>query len=323
MKDAKNGVSGKKYSATDPQVQLRMLTENIPHQVKPGWYPFDGQLVAGAAVLRQRAARRPQRLGARRLVQRRRRLPGAGHRRAAAVRRSAPSDAADEVATIRLNLRRVTADKDDRRTLKSAATTPDSAGLKPWREVLQPHDDVATGNFQAREFAADLYKVAPAGEAGKDYADPVEFFAPHLPHRRAARPDRAGGAAAVGRRQRLAGDQPADQLRRRQDPLDARAVAPGCRDTAGRLPAGGPGAARRRGYDELHRRPPGRAGRQPLLADRARPSRTAPQVNTLWGELAWQLGGAEGYAIVADADRTGTNPGKALHDLLGDVLRRR
>ena len=35
-------------------------------------------------------------------------------------------------------------------------------------------------------------------------------------------------------------------------------------------------------------------------------------VHTLWGELAWQLGGAEGYALVADADRTGTSPGAAL-----------
>ena len=39
-------------------------------------------------------------------------------------------------------------------------------------------------------------------------------------------------------------------------------------------------------------------------------------VNTVWGELAWQLGGAEAYAIVANADRDRTPPGKALHDLL-------
>src|SRR4051794_5073504 len=39
-KDAKKGVEGKEYDSNDPQVQLRMLTENIPHQVKPGWYPF-------------------------------------------------------------------------------------------------------------------------------------------------------------------------------------------------------------------------------------------------------------------------------------------
>ena len=40
------------------------------------------------------------------------------------------------------------------------------------------------------------------------------------------------------------------------------------------------------------------------------------EVRTLWGELAWQLGGPEGYAMVADADRTGTSPGVALVELL-------
>ena len=33
-------------------------------------------------------------------------------------------------------------------------------------------------------------------------------------------------------------------------------------------------------------------------------------VKTLWGELAWQLGGAEAYALVKEADENGTAPGK-------------
>ena len=70
----------------------------------------------------------------------------------------------------------MTADKDDKKVLKAAVDNPEAAGLKPWREVLQPHDDVATGNFHASEFAADLYKVATGGEVDADYADPVEFF---------------------------------------------------------------------------------------------------------------------------------------------------
>ncbi len=48
-------------------------------------------------------------------------------------------------------------------------------------------------------------------------------------------------------------------------------------------------------------------------------SKTKPDgtvVRTMWGELAHQLGGAEGYALVAEADRTGTSPGGALTDLL-------
>jgi len=35
-------------------------------------------------------------------------------------------------------------------------------------------------------------------------------------------------------------------------------------------------------------------------------------VRTLWGELAWQLGGEEAFAQLKDADATGTSPGKAV-----------
>ena len=40
-------------------------------------------------------------------------------------------------------------------------------------------------------------------------------------------------------------------------------------------------------------------------------------VRTLWGELAWQLGGSDGFALVKEADATGTSPGKeVLRELL-------
>ena len=50
------------------------------------------------------------------------------------------------------------------------------AGLMPWREVVEPHQDVATGEFQQAEFAADLAKVHN-GSAPSEYRDPKEFFA--------------------------------------------------------------------------------------------------------------------------------------------------
>jgi predicted AAA+ superfamily ATPase len=40
-----------------------------------------------------------------------------------------------------------------------------------------------------------------------------------------------------------------------------------------------------------------------------------PMIKTLWGELAWQLGGAEGYELVRQADETSTNPGDTLTHL--------
>jgi predicted AAA+ superfamily ATPase len=33
-------------------------------------------------------------------------------------------------------------------------------------------------------------------------------------------------------------------------------------------------------------------------------------INTMWGELAWMLGGAEGYGMIAESDLSGSSPGK-------------
>ncbi len=39
--------------------------------------------------------------------------------------------------------------------IEAAAT----GALKPWREVVTPHADVASGRYQQAEFAADLWQV--------------------------------------------------------------------------------------------------------------------------------------------------------------------
>lgn len=48
--------------------------------------------------------------------------------------------------------------------------------LPSWRDVMQPHPDVAEGRYRSAEFAADLAQVA-RGEGAYEYRDPVEFFA--------------------------------------------------------------------------------------------------------------------------------------------------
>ena len=58
------------------------------------------------------------------------------------------------------------------------AQTRDGEGagaLMPWRSVVAPKDDVARGQFKTAEFALDLASVAK-GEAGFEYQDPKEFF---------------------------------------------------------------------------------------------------------------------------------------------------
>ena len=51
-----------------------------------------------------------------------------------------------------------------------------ASGLPSWRDVIEPHPDVAQGRYKNAEFAADLAQVS-RGEGSYEYRDPVEFFA--------------------------------------------------------------------------------------------------------------------------------------------------
>ena len=57
------------------------------------------------------------------------------------------------------------------KAISSAATN----NLKPWREVVSPHKDVASGRYQQADFAADLWQVH-LGQGTDEYRNPVEFF---------------------------------------------------------------------------------------------------------------------------------------------------
>ena len=90
---------------------------------------------------------------------------------------SAPQ--ADEVGKMKMELRRLIFDEQVRgEKRKSAGTAIESqatGNLKPWREVVTPHKDVASGRYQQAEFAADLWQVH-LGEGTDEYKNPVEFF---------------------------------------------------------------------------------------------------------------------------------------------------
>jgi len=83
---------------------------------------------------------------------------------------------ADAVGQSKTELMRLRYKADARKaTAPVTATSGALSGLRPWREVIVPHDDVAQGRYGLAEFAADLHQVA-AGLGGAEYADPVEFF---------------------------------------------------------------------------------------------------------------------------------------------------
>jgi predicted AAA+ superfamily ATPase len=286
----------------DPSIHLKFLAQDYTNRYKRGWRPLRGVLNRTHedwAHLQSfgdddayRALDTAERL----------------------MRAIAAPDAADEIARTRLNLRRVTADKADKKSLQEAVVKADSTGLRPWREVLRPHDDVATGNFHASEFAADLFKVATGTEVDDDYADPTEFF------RRTYLTE--GLQDLIGRAvRRLSGDANAAPVINLQtnfgggkthSMLALWHVAAGLE--LGKFPQATQELLQRNGYAATAAKRVALVGNHISPAGDRKPDGT--QVNTLWGELAWQLGGAEAYALVARADQDRTPPGRALHDLL-------
>ena len=70
---------------------------------------------------------------------------------------------ADDVQKMKMELRRVIFDEqmrtERRRTTGTAVESQVTGTLKPWREVVTPHKDVASGRYQQAEFAADLWQV--------------------------------------------------------------------------------------------------------------------------------------------------------------------
>src|SRR5271166_3644131 len=90
---------------------------------------------------------------------------------------SAPQ--ADEVGKMKMELRRLTFDEqvrgEKRKAGGSLIETAAAGNLKPWREVVTPHADVASGRYQQAEFAADLWQVH-LGEGSDEYRKPSEFF---------------------------------------------------------------------------------------------------------------------------------------------------
>ena len=186
--------------------------------------------------------------------------------------------------------------------------------LKPWREIARPHDDVLKGTTKQSEFAADISQVA-GGIASEEYQNPVKFF---------ARTFITEGMSLLlsSVAQRLAGQG--------GDPVIQLQTSFGGGKTHTML-AVYHLASREVATSELHGVPPilDAAGIVDLptanvaVLDGLKMSPSQPAVhgslavNTLWGELAYQLMGEEGYALVADSDRDGTSPGKdALIKLL-------
>ncbi|HEX7097504.1 MAG TPA: DUF499 domain-containing protein, partial [Acidimicrobiales bacterium] len=189
-----------------------------------------------------------------------------------------------------------------------------TAGLKPWREVVVPHDDVARGKYDIAEFAANLAQVA-AGKGLPEYADPVEFFRRTylttglraLLTQAAQRIAGGSGAPVVDLQTNFGGGKTHSMIALYH-------LFSGLKVTE--FPQEMQELLAEAGVKDL---PP--VQRAVVVGTQLSPSQPevkpdGTEVRTIWGDIAWQLGGKTAFELVAEADRTGTNPGRAMQEVL-------
>jgi len=199
-----------------------------------------------------------------------------------------------------------------RRAARELLESPAAATLKPWREIIKPHADVASGKYQQAEFAADLWQVH-IGEGTNEYRDPAEFF------RRTYLTESLKQLLtdAIGRLNGQGGN-PVVQLQTNFGGGKTHSMLALYHLATGANPAtlsGIDAIAAEAGVEKLPT-----AKRVVLVGNKISPGNpsTKPDgtvVHTLWGELAWQLGGKKAYARVAKDDERATNPGDVLREL--------
>lgn len=185
--------------------------------------------------------------------------------------------------------------------------------LAPWRSIIVPHEDVANRSFVKAEFAADLYQVA-FGSGSAEYADPVEFFdRTYLTTGLKALLD-----SAI-RRFTDRGGEPIVELQTSFGGGKTHALLALFHLAAAAAPKELPGVAALMadaGVDALPRIRRAVVVGTKLQAGQPLRKPDGTEVRTLWGEIAYQLGGRESYELVAGADRTATSPGAAFDEVL-------
>jgi uncharacterized protein len=188
--------------------------------------------------------------------------------------------------------------------------------MKPWREIATPHKDVLKGTFLQSEFAADLSAVQ-SGKAPEEYRDAKAFFERTfitegmrlLLTQVAQRLSGHGGEPVIQLQTAFGGGKTHTMLAvlhlaTRNCPLSELQGISTLIDKSGLMDVPQAKVA----VIDGNAHPPG----QPWKHGKT-------TIKTLWGELAWQLGGSDGFALVKEADANGTSPGKdVLRQLLSD-----
>ncbi|HCN27197.1 MAG TPA: AAA+ family ATPase [Verrucomicrobiales bacterium] len=226
---------------------------------------------------------------------------------------------ADDLEKMKMELLRLRFDEqvrsEKRRSTTVAVETPAAGGLKPWREIVTPHKDVASGKYQQAEFAADLWQVH-LGEGSDEYKKPAEFF------RRTYLTEGLKGLL-IGGLQRLNGHggDPVVQLQTNFGGGKTHSMLALYHLFSGTAVSDLPGVDAL--LAEAGETSIPKVKRVVLVGNKISPGNPSVKkdgtvVRTLWGELAWQLGGKKAYARIAADDEKATNPGDVLRELFNE-----
>ena len=190
--------------------------------------------------------------------------------------------------------------------------------LKPWRDVMRPKEDVAEGSFLEADFAADIQEVV-LGTAPAMYGDPLEFFRctyitsgmRDLLVAATRRINGKGGNPIIQTKTGFGGGKThslialyhlinsTDELLNAADS----AQPAGIRDIHNILSDAGVDAEQRAHAKVCVLQCAWLSPTSSRTTDGGDP------LNTLWGDMAFQLGGQAAYETVGTAARRGTAPG--------------
>ena len=214
-----------------------------------------------------------------------------------------------------------------KKSLGVMTTTP-IAGLPCWRNVIEPHPDVAQGRYKNAEFAADLAQVA-RGEGAYEYRDPVEFFS-----RTYVTEGLKGLLVQALRRVGGLDGEPVIQLKTAFGGGKTHSMLALYHLLRGRAPSKKtPNIKEILDAAELSAPPVCRVA--VLVGTSLDPSKAKRPsdmpgitVNTLWGEMAYQLAKEAGvpklYDMIKESDKKGVSPGsetlKNLFDACGPCV---
>ena len=206
-----------------------------------------------------------------------------------------------------------------------------SNNLTPWRDVIRPNNDVALGTFQEAEFAADLQQVHDGRADATGYGNPVSFFNQTyitpgirtLLVNTLQRLGGKGGAPVIQTKTGFGGGKTHSliALYHLVKSSDALINPPPNSEEHKRTSQEINAIMQEAGWEPT-------AGLRPSVAvidgtflaatDRTVTKETGDPLNTLWGVMAYQLGGQDAYEIVGGAARAGTAPGGGQLDRLLD-----